>query len=152
VEKNTIRACSPSWTEEDDKVSPVLGKASHRLACSENFHFFKNPVTLFECFCFNPRCGIWGCFSLSTAIDYDWLVFLEGAWLLPAASSLISGTLERINARALRWLGGVRRRKKAAVAGPTAVLAVAGLLGILTMKTRLAPRNSRPLPNQQELA
>jgi hypothetical protein len=23
------------------------------------------------CFCFNPRCGIWGCFRLSTAADYD---------------------------------------------------------------------------------
>ena len=37
-----------------------------------NFGVFeKNRNIIRICFCFNPRCGIWGCFRLSTAADYD---------------------------------------------------------------------------------
>lgn len=43
-----------------------------RGKCSENFGFFRNPVVLRECFCFNTRRGIWGCFSLSTATMVVW--------------------------------------------------------------------------------
>jgi hypothetical protein len=28
------------------------------------------------CFCFNPRCGIWGCLSLSTAVNYNCLALV----------------------------------------------------------------------------
>lgn len=57
---------------------------------SENFVFFKNQVILCEClfslknqlpyvcFCLNPRYGIQGCFSLSTAVNYDCLVHQQG--------------------------------------------------------------------------
>ena len=43
-----------------------------KLSCSETFASLKkhrNIIIL--CFCFNPRCRIWGCFRLSTAADYD---------------------------------------------------------------------------------
>ena len=36
--------------------------------CSEKFGLVKNPVMLRERFCFNPRCGISGCFNLPTAV------------------------------------------------------------------------------------
>lgn len=39
-----------------------------RKLCSENFGFWKKKNQSCEFFfCLNPRCGIWSCFSLSTA-------------------------------------------------------------------------------------
>ena len=40
--------------------------------CSENFGFFKRHRNIIEiCFSFNSRYGIWGCFKLPIAADYD---------------------------------------------------------------------------------
>lgn len=48
-------------------------------ACSENSVFFRNPVMLggYD-FVVIPGYGMWGCFSLSTAADRDYLVLQEG--------------------------------------------------------------------------
>ena len=43
--------------------------------------FQKTPLILCEYvffFCFIPRCGIWGCFRLPTAADYDLSCALVG--------------------------------------------------------------------------
>ena len=36
----------------------------------ENYGFFENPV-MWLCYPFNLRYGIWGCFRLSIAANYD---------------------------------------------------------------------------------
>jgi hypothetical protein len=71
----------------------------------KDFGFFKNPVMLHECgFCFNPRCGIWGCFRLPTTALIC-LVFQEGRdsyqlWLFYIGDS--GDSCEGLNLRALR--------------------------------------------------
>jgi hypothetical protein len=42
--------------------------------CSKYFGSLKNPVMLCE-YVFNPRCGMGGCFRLSTEAESDCLVF-----------------------------------------------------------------------------
>jgi hypothetical protein len=45
--------------------------------CRENLGFFKKTE---QEYAFNPRCGIWGCFRLPTAADYDLPWALAGVW------------------------------------------------------------------------
>lgn len=46
------------------------------------------------CFCFKPKCGIWGFFSLSSATMI--VLCSKRGMVLPSADSLILETLERI--------------------------------------------------------
>lgn len=70
---------------------------------------------IYICFPFNTRCGIWGSFWLSTAVDYDLPWGLAGACYFPIVDSFydcvrfgILGILQRVKVRALRgvscWL------------------------------------------------
>ena len=53
--------------------------ALNHWAISPALGFFKNRNVMWM-FCFNPRCGIWGCFRLSTAADCDLSHALAEAW------------------------------------------------------------------------
>ena len=62
------------WMDSSVTVTSILNLTiSHTGKCSDNFEMFvsKKKKKLKICFCFNPRCGIWGCLRLSTAADYD---------------------------------------------------------------------------------
>lgn len=57
------------------------------IPCSENFGVFEKHRNIMKmCCCFNPRCGIWGSFRLSRAVDYGALSSSKGM-ILPAADS-----------------------------------------------------------------
>lgn len=57
--------------ERTSDNSRILG--TRTVVCSENFGLFKNSGYV-NVFCLNPRCGVWGYLSLSTATNYDCLV------------------------------------------------------------------------------
>ena len=68
------------WVEVDNRLLHIVllplhifcSMHTHTNTCSENFGIFeKHRKILVMCFHFNPRCGIWGWFRLSTAADYD---------------------------------------------------------------------------------
>ena len=59
-----------------EKREPVCEKGSTKSGeggrRSEKSGFSENPLMLYELpFCFNLRCGIWDCFRLSIAANYD---------------------------------------------------------------------------------
>lgn len=100
------------------------------------------------CFQFNPRCSIWGCFWLHTAIMIV-LCPSRGA-VLPVEDCLILGTLERSWMRepweGCRWLLLPLLLPLLLLVVPAAAFAIAsslfsGLLGILRTEIQLAPRN-----------
>ena len=87
-------------------VPSLWTSTTHTILCCDNSHILVSFKTtkkkiLRICFHFNPRCGIWGCFRLFTAADYD--LPLAGVWFLPAAGSFcdcmmfgILGTFQRV--------------------------------------------------------
>lgn len=60
-------------------IPNVAHKQNRTGHCSENFDLSENiKIIIRMCFHFNTRCGIWGCFRVSTAADYDLLHALTG--------------------------------------------------------------------------
>jgi hypothetical protein len=71
AEPKNHRRLRDRGSEEEVRVTTHSYKGLDRRYSIMRIFALKNTNTMGMWFCFNPRYGIWDCFRLSTAADYD---------------------------------------------------------------------------------